>query len=146
MKTIRLGSMLILSVSLCTVGSSPAQEPANAEGERLFRTRCGSCHGAKDGDNRLGPHLSGLLGRQAGTVQGVRYSKALSSSGFVWDEERLHAYLSNPRQAVPGTTMTVNIRDEAQRSAIIAYLQNLPAAGQAGEEAGNSPDSSLTTE
>jgi hypothetical protein len=78
------------------------------------------------GAPRVGPHVSGLVGRSAGSVEGARYSKALSASGFVWDEERLQDYLNNPRQAVPGTTMSVSIRDAAQRSAIISYLRSIP--------------------
>ncbi|WP_027513046.1 c-type cytochrome [Rhizobium sullae] len=125
MKPICLGSMLVFSLSLAAGGRSLAQEPVNPVGERLFRTRCGTCHSVNIGENRMGPHLSGLLGRSAGTIEGARYSKALGGSGIVWDEERLQAFLANPRQVVPGTTMTVTIRDEAQRSAIIAYLRRL---------------------
>ncbi|WP_234897137.1 c-type cytochrome [Sinorhizobium medicae] len=97
------------------------------DGERLFRSRCGSCHGLNTGENRVGPHLFGVFGRAAGSVAGARYSNALRTSGFVWDEERLHAYLNNPRQVVPGTTMSASVRDQAQRSAIITYLQSLSA-------------------
>jgi cytochrome c len=125
MKNKYLISASILGVLLCP-GASLAQEPAATEGERLFRIRCASCHSLNTGENRAGPHLSGLVGRSAGSVEGARYSKALSASGFVWDEERLQDYLNNPRQAVPGTTMSVSIRDAAQRSAIISYLRSIP--------------------
>lgn len=119
-------SAAILGLLLCFSAAS-AQERAGADGERLFRSRCGSCHGLNTGENRVGPHLSGLFGRAAGSVAGARYSNALSTSGFIWDEERLHAYLNNPRQVVPGTTMSASVRDQAQRSAIITYLQSLSA-------------------
>ncbi|RVJ67269.1 c-type cytochrome [Sinorhizobium meliloti] len=123
MKSMYLIAASFFCALLCT-GASLAQEPA-VTGERLFRSRCASCHSVDTGENRVGPHLIGLFGRAAGSVAGARYSKALSASGFVWDEERLHAYLSNPRQVVPGTTMSVSIRDQVQRAAIITYLQNL---------------------
>ena len=126
MKNKYLISAPILAALLCPAATSLAQEPV-AEGERLFRTRCSSCHSVDAGENRVGPHLSALFGRAAGSIEGARYSKALSASGFVWDEERLHAYLSNPRQVVPGTTMSVSIRDQAQRAAIISYLRSIPA-------------------
>ena len=125
MKNKHLISAPILG-ALLWPGASPAQEPAATAGERLFRTRCASCHSLNPGENRVGPHLSGLVGRSAGSVEGARYSKALSASGFVWDDERLQDYLNNPRQAVPGTTMSVSIRDAAQRSAIISYLRSNP--------------------
>ncbi|MCA1440114.1 c-type cytochrome [Ensifer sp. IC4062] len=124
MKNKHLISACILGVLLCP-DANLAQEPAAAEGERLFRSRCASCHSVNTGENRVGPHLSGLVGRTAGSIEGARYSKALSASGFVWDEERLQAYLNNPRQVVPGTTMIVSIRDAAQRSAIISYLRDI---------------------
>lgn len=127
MKSICLGTGLVFSLFLASAGQGLAQEPVGPEGERLFRTRCGTCHSVNGGENRMGPHLSGLLGRSAGSIEGARYSKALGASGIVWDEERLQAFLANPRQVVPGTTMTVSIRDEAQRSAIIAYLRSLSA-------------------
>ncbi|WEX74462.1 c-type cytochrome [Sinorhizobium numidicum] len=130
MKNTHLTSAFVLSVLLCP-GVSRAQEPAAPEGERLFRTRCASCHSLNMGENRMGPHLSGLVGRTAGSVEGARYSKALGASGFVWDEERLAAYLNNPRQVVPGTTMSVSIRDETQRSAIISYLRSFSTDGEA---------------
>ncbi|WP_338065647.1 c-type cytochrome [Ensifer aridi] len=118
-----LVSTIIVSAALCSA-QSQAQEPSTAGGERLFRSRCGSCHSVNMGENRVGPHLAGILGRKAGSVAGARYSKALTASGFAWDEDRLQAYLNNPRQVVPGTTMSVSIRDAAQRTAIIEYLRD----------------------
>ena len=99
-----------------------------ADGERLFRTRCGACHAVQPGQNRLGPHLAGLFGRTAGSVEGARYSAALRTSGLVWNDETLDRYLANPRGAVAGTTMTVSLSDSGQRAAIIAYLRSLTTA------------------
>jgi cytochrome c len=99
-----------------------------ADGERLFRARCGACHAVQPGQNRLGPHLAGLFGRAAGSVEGARYSEALRTSGLVWNDETLDRYLANPRGAVAGTTMTVSLPDGGQRAAIIAYLRSLTAA------------------
>ncbi|RVO25664.1 c-type cytochrome, partial [Sinorhizobium meliloti] len=79
MKNKHLISACILGVLLCP-DASLAQEPAAAEGERLFRSRCGSCHSVDPGENRAGPHLSELFGRAAGSVADARYSKALSAS------------------------------------------------------------------
>ncbi|RWK67842.1 MAG: c-type cytochrome, partial [Mesorhizobium sp.] len=31
-----------------------------ADGERLFRQRCGTCHSLESGQTRAGPHLSGV--------------------------------------------------------------------------------------
>lgn len=104
-----------------------AQQPA-PDGERLFRTRCASCHSIDPGQNRIGPHLAGVLGRDAGSVEGARYSQALKAADLVWDEATLDSYLADPRGRVPGTTMTVALRNDTERAAIIAYLRDLPAA------------------
>lgn len=98
-----------------------------AEGERLFRTRCGSCHTLEAGQNRVGPSLAGLFGRPAGSLEGARYSPGLKASGITWNEQTLDTYLANPRIAVTGTTMTVSVADAAQRGAIIAYLRAQPS-------------------
>lgn len=97
----------------------------DAEGARLFRQRCGACHGIETGQNRTGPHLKGVSGRPAGSVEGAPYSAALQNSGLVWDAATLDAFLAAPRQAVPGTTMTVAVPNAAQRAAIVAYLGTL---------------------
>lgn len=110
------------------MASATFAQDRTAEGERLFRARCASCHAVQTGRNTAGPHLAGVLGRKAGAVAEARYSRALSVSDIVWNEQSLDTYISNPRQAVPGTTMTVGVSDAAQRSAIIAYLATLSGA------------------
>jgi cytochrome c len=50
------------------------------DGERLFRQRCGSCRAIQAGQNRIGPHLDGIVGRRAGSIEGARYSRALQDS------------------------------------------------------------------
>jgi cytochrome c len=108
-----------------------AAPEASAQGQQLFRSRCGTCHGIEPGQNRIGPNLAGVFGREAGKVAGARYSPALLKSGVTWNTETLDGFLANPRQVIAGTTMMFTLRDAAQRSAIIAYLQTLPATGAA---------------
>ena len=93
-----------------------------AEGETLFRARCAACHSLEPGQSRVGPALVGLAGRTAGTVEGARYSSALRDSGLVWNAETLEAFLANPREAVPGTTMAVSLPNAAQRAAVVDFL------------------------
>lgn len=95
-----------------------------ASGEKAFR-KCAACHqtGA-DAVNKVGPHLNGIVGRAAASVDGFRYSAAMRNSGIVWDEDRLAEYLANPRQVVPGTTMAfAGIRNEQELHDLIAYLK-----------------------
>jgi len=117
--------LLVIAV-LSAIGPASAQAPdASADGQRLFQQRCSSCHSVEAGQNRIGPNLLGIAGRQAGTVEGARYSDALRNSNIVWNDETISSYLENPRGLVPQTTMTVALRDPAQRNAIIAYLRTL---------------------
>lgn len=118
---------IAVAVMIFAAASAPsalAQDSA-AEGAREFRTRCGSCHSTDADQNRVGPHLSGVLGRAAGSVEGARYSPALKGSGIVWDERTLDAYLANPRQVVPGTSMPVALSDDRRRALIVEYLRRL---------------------
>ena len=99
-----------------------------AAGERAFR-QCSACHQVGDGAvSRTGPHLNGVFGRTAGTLDGFRYSGAFAQAGeggLVWTEETLHDFLMQPRDYISGTRMAFGgFRDEADIAAVIAYLQS----------------------
>ncbi|WP_432612802.1 c-type cytochrome, partial [Mesorhizobium mediterraneum] len=87
----------------------------------------GACHSLEPSQNRAGPHLSGVVGRTAGSVEGARYSAAMRESDIVWDGGTLDTFLAAPRQIVPGTSMTVGVPNAAQRAAIIGYLEGAVA-------------------
>ena len=94
-------------------------------GKNAFK-RCRSCHEAKKTRNKVGPHLVGLFGRAAGSVEGFRYSKALQESGLVWDIATLDAFLAAPKATVPGTTMNYpGMKDADDRQDLLAYLASL---------------------
>lgn len=100
-----------------------------AEGQRAFR-KCAACHQVGDGArNGTGPHLNGVFGAVVGHVEGFRYSNVfqqLHDDGVIWDHDSLSAFLENPRGFAQGTRMSfAGIRNEAEREAIIAYLQSL---------------------
>jgi cytochrome c len=122
-KTLRM-SALVAGAVLLSIPADAALERA-AEGESIFRTRCASCHSAEAGQNRVGPHLAGVVGRKAGSVEGARYSPSLQSSDITWTDQTLDAFLANPRQTAPGTTMLVNLPSESDRGAVIDYLKSL---------------------
>lgn len=107
----------------------PAQALAAdaAAGEQVFRRICSTCHIATaEGRRGVGPTLFGVVGRKAGTVDGFRYSPANQAAGIVWTPEILDKYIANPREVVPGTSMTyAGLRNDADRANVIAYLQTL---------------------
>jgi cytochrome c len=107
--------------------SLPAAAQA-VDGQKLFAARCAVCHWdpGKPGEAvRMGPSLSGVVGRKAGThPKFTRYSKAMKAYGKPWTEATLDAYLENPRKVVPGTNMAfAGLKKPEERAAIVAYLK-----------------------
>ncbi|MEA2789346.1 MAG: cytochrome c, partial [Acetobacteraceae bacterium] len=107
-------SCLIASALLVGL-SVPAMAQDAAAGEKNFAV-CRACHqigpGAKIG---IGPVLSGIVGRKAGTYPGYAYSPANKDSGIVWTPEELDKYLTNPQEVVPHTKMIFPGLKDAQK-------------------------------
>jgi len=96
-----------------------AQTPP--KGQDLFARRCAGCH-ALDQDKE-GPRLRGVYGRQAAAVSGFPYSEALKKSRIRWDDETLNRWLAGPDQVAPGTDMEFHLEKEEERHAIIEFLK-----------------------
>lgn len=109
--------------------------PAVAEGDvkkgkKVFN-KCKSCHVVDKEKNKIGPHLVGVFGRTAGTLEGFKYSKAMKESGIVWSPEKLAAYLRKPKDFIPGNKMTfVGLKKEKQITNLLAYLQEATQKSQ----------------
>jgi cytochrome c len=100
-----------------------------ARGQRLFASRCASCHAlgpsARAG---FGPQLNGILGRRAGSTPDFRYSPAMLKSGIVWNDKTLAAFLDSPGDLVPGTKMRFwGMSDPQQVGDLLGYLRSIPA-------------------
>ena len=77
-----------------------------AAGEKTF-SKCKSCHMivSDAGDEiqkggKVGPNLYGVVGRQAGSVDGFKYGDDLvkaGEAGLVWDAANLVEYSADPR-------------------------------------------------
>ncbi len=101
-----------------------AQAADAVRGADVFDANCAECHSvAKTLKNKKGPSLFGVVGRTAGTVAGYEYSEAMHRAGFVWDAERLDAYLAHPKAVVPGDKMKFDGLDSREeRADVIAFL------------------------
>ncbi len=111
---------VMAAAALAALPSVASAQDAEA-GKAVFK-KCLACH-AVDGKNKVGPHLDGVVGRKAGAVEGFNYSDAMKNSGKTWDEATLDAYLTNPKENIPGNKMVfVGLKDETDRKNLIAYL------------------------
>jgi cytochrome c len=118
--------LLACGVVRAQANPAPADTALLAKGKRLYMM-CAACHDATaSGPARVGPHLSGILGRQAGAVAGYKYSPAMAAKPFVWDEAKLDAWLVKPTAVVPGTTMAyMGMANADDRKALVAFLTSL---------------------
>lgn len=123
---------------VATTNTAQAQDAA--KGETVFN-KCKVCHRIGDGArNNVGPVLNGVIGREAGTVEGFSYSplnKAAGANGLKWDENLILAYLEDPNAflkkfltdkgkadlATGQTKMVFKLPNEQERKDVIAYLK-----------------------
>jgi len=97
-------------------------------GKLLFDRTCANCHSVEAGVNKVGPTLFDVIDRPIASVPGYDYSKKMRAVGKdwkVWDEKRLGAYLTNPRQVLHGVKMFFAVPDAKDRADVIAYLGTL---------------------
>ena len=133
-----LSGLAILAIA-ASISGGAAQAQDATKGEAVFK-QCMTCHRiGPDAKNLVGPVLTGLIGRQSGTVEGYSYSalnKAAGAAGLVWTNELLMEYLPDPNaflkkfltdkgkaaEATGSTKMTFKLTNEQQRKDVIAYI------------------------
>lgn len=115
---------LAFALSPFLVDAAGAEEAS----PEAFNNNCRTCHSWKEGDNRLGPNLHGIIGRKAGAAEGFAYSSAVKSSGITWDEASLDKFIANPNGFIPNNNMKpfTGVGDEATRKKIIDFLKANP--------------------
>lgn len=123
---------LLLTLALSAASAvlpAAAEEIGDAErGAALFARQCKACHQiGKGAVNRVGPALTDLFGRRAGSAPDFTYSKAMrrmGADGLIWTLETLDAYIENPKALVSGTRMNFRGMEDAEaRAALLAYLR-----------------------
>jgi cytochrome c len=127
-------------VAVLASSTVSAQQDAVTRGERNFRV-CMPCHSLEPDRNMTGPSLAGLWGRKAGSLESFeRYSDALKSSGIIWEERSLDAWITDPDHLVPGNEMPFNgIKDDRARADLLAFLKQATKPGAERQRSAEGP-------
>lgn len=128
----RMKLRIALGLAVFAALSVPAMADGDAAAGKKVFNKCKACHDVA-GKNKVGPHLDGVIGRTAGTVEGFKYSDAnhaAGAGGWVWTEEKLAEYLKDPKGSMPGNKMAfAGLKKDEDIANLIAYLKD-PAAVQ----------------
>ena len=97
-------------------------ETVAVTGAQLYGAHCSGCHSLNAEKHGIGPHLVGVLGRQAGAVSGYLFSDALRSLDMVWTPADLERFLADPRAFAPGTSKESLDLTQAEARAIADFI------------------------
>ncbi len=98
------------------------------KGQKVAK-KCVACHTFEEGGkNKVGPNLFGVVGRNPASVDGFKYSGAMSdfAGDNTWDVDTLSSFLTKPKDLVKGTSMSfAGLKKDKDRANLIGYLQSL---------------------
>jgi cytochrome c len=116
---------LIAVAAAVMLSAAPVRAADATHGKQLFQA-CAACHGSNGQGGQLGPKLTGVVGRKAGSLDDFRYSNAMKRSDIVWDESHLRDYVMNPQAVVKGNRMPFSgVRNRNDAADIAAYVKTL---------------------
>jgi cytochrome c len=119
----------IFALFICGGGTSVAAGGTTkgdaTKGAAVFVRQCALCHTiTKDGPNRFGPNLFGVIDRKAAAAPGYTYSDAFKkTANWTWSAESIGSFIRAPGMMIPGTRMGVfqGVADK-DLDDVIAYL------------------------
>lgn len=115
---------LCLAAGMASQMSVPVQAAPQADAARgatLFQQRCAMCHTRNGKGGKIGPDLTAVMGRKAGSAT-YAYSSAMKASKTVWNAATLDKYIAAPTKMIPGTKMVISVTKPEDRAAIVRYL------------------------
>ena len=128
----RVTRLLIIIIMIMATKISYAEEAADSMvvGKKIFNQECAACHSFDAKDDMMGPHLANIIGRKAGSLKGIDYSRAMKKAGIIWDKKSLNQFIKNSVKFIPNSKMpAVIITKLSDRKALIEYItsnQNKP--------------------
>jgi cytochrome c len=112
---------LILAACVATLAAAPASADT---GRELYEAQCASCHTLNGGSTPAGPTLKGVMWRKIADRPDFKFSAGLKAQVGRWSPQRLDAYLKDTQAFAPGTDMFWVIADDAERKAIVRFLES----------------------
>lgn len=117
-------ALIFSTVVAAAMTATSGTAVAASDGENLFNKKCGTCHSFEPHMHKVGPSLAGIFGRQAGASDYPKY-KALKDADWIWDEASIDDWIADPKGfSGKPTPMTVKIKNQDDRTAIIEYLKS----------------------
>jgi cytochrome c len=117
---------LLFAAYLCGTLSPTFAAGNAAQGSKAFDEECSDCHSTKEGKNKKGPSLFGIVGRKSASIADFNYSDAMRAKNTTWNADTINEYIHAPKKSVPGGKMKYEgLDDEKARADIIAFLATL---------------------
>ena len=126
---------VLATTALLALSGAAFADGDPAAGEKVFK-KCSACHAVgPEAKNKVGPELNGIVGRKVASVEGFKYSPAMTEFGAgdkAWDAATLDAYLADPKSYIPKNKMAfAGLKKADERADVIAYLNKFNEDGSA---------------